>query len=435
MIERKVWAKLNDWHSVAARQALLLTGARQVGKTYIIREFAKAHYEHFAEINLLTDKNALKVLTEAGDADDILARISLLSSRKLVPGKTLIFIDEVQECKDLVTAAKPLVERGGYHFAFSGSLLGVELKDIRSVPVGYMDSITMYPLDFEEYCRARGVTDDAFDIARESFDKRAAMPDYVHSKLLRLYYEYLIVGGMPAAVDVFCESSNIRTARELQAGIIKLNRWDISRYSGKDELAIKRIYDTIPAELNKQNKRFILSDMSNRARFRELGNSFVWLTEAGVAIPVFCVDKPVHPLMLSCATNLFKLFMADVGLLTSLFLKDTALSVLARNPNVNYGSVFENAVAQELVAAGLTPYYYKSNKRGELDFVCESVSGRVIPIEVKSGKDYKRHNAMSNITDDAEYGIGESFILCESNIERHGKYTYMPVYLAGMLAR
>ena len=173
--------------------------------------------------------------------------------------------------------------------------------------------------------------------------------------------------------------------------------------------------------------------MDDRARFSRYADSLVWLSNAGVALPVFCVDEPVYPLKLSSATNLFKLFLSDVGLLTSSFMKSTMLDILAKNPNVNYGAIFENAVAQELHTAGFEIYYYKNKKRGELDFVIEDSEGKVYPIEVKSGKDYKRHNALSNILSAGEYGLEEGFVLCEDNLSRDDRVTYLPVYMTGFL--
>jgi predicted AAA+ superfamily ATPase len=173
--------------------------------------------------------------------------------------------------------------------------------------------------------------------------------------------------------------------------------------------------------------------MDERARFSRYMDSLVWLADAGGALPVFCVSEPTYPLKLSSATNLFKLFFSDVGLLTSTFLKDTTLEILAKNPYVNYGAIYENAVAQELHAAGFELYYYKNKKKGELDFVVENAQGKVIPLEVKSGKDYKRHNALSNLLGAAEYHLKEGIVLCEDNVSKDGSVMYLPVYMAGFL--
>jgi predicted AAA+ superfamily ATPase len=312
-------------------------------------------------------------------------------------------------------------------------MLGVELKNIRSVPVGYLDTLTMYPLDFEEYSIARGVPQDALGVVRTAFADRRAVPGYLHDRLISLFHEYLIVGGMPAVVDSFVNDRNLQTVRRIQENLILLNKQDISKYNEKDALIIKDIYDLIPAELNNQNKRFILKNMNEHARFGKYQECFIWLADAGVALPAFNANEPTYPLKLSQASNLFKLFMNDVGLLTSTFMKDTAIEILGKSPNVNYGSIYENAVAQELKASGHDLYYYKNKKRGELDFVVERADGAVLPIEVKSGKDYKRHNALQNVLGSEVYHIGEGFVLSDNNVEQAGMFTYLPIYMAGYL--
>jgi predicted AAA+ superfamily ATPase len=436
MLKRKAMNLLEEWARSKVRRGMLVTGSRQVGKTYLIRAFAKAHYRHFAEINFLENKTAVDMFEAADNTADLVKGISILTETELIPGKTLIFFDEVQACKEIVTAVKFLVEQTDFHFILSGSLLGVELKNIKSVPVGYMDTVTMYPLDFEEYCGAFGVTDDILSDVRESFLARSPVPDFIHDRLTKLFYEYLIVGGMPAVVSSFAETKNLATVRRIQQNLILQNKQDISKYNERDSLNIKNIYDLIPAELNNQNKRFILKDMKERAKFREYKDNFVWLAEAGVALPTYNVDEPKYPLMLSRSSNLFKLFMSDVGLLTSTFMRDTSIRILSKNPNVNYGAIFENAVAQELVSQGFGLYYFKNKKIGELDFVIETVSGTVYPIEVKAGKDYKRHNALNNVLSFPDYHVGTAIVLSERNVEVRDGIWYLPIYMVmclGML--
>jgi len=433
MLERKVWNQFELWRRMAGRTGLLVIGARQVGKTYIIRKFAETYYRNCVEINLAENKRAAAAFASAENAKELFRLITIYADVEMKPGETLVFIDEVQESKEVVTAIKFLVEQTGYHFILSGSLLGVELKDIRSVPVGYLDIIEMFPLDFEEFCGAKGVGRDLLEEAKGAFLSRSKVHEALNDKLLGLFHEYLVVGGMPAAVAAYVESNNLQQVRSIQSNIIALNKWDISKYAPGRELRIKSVYDSIPAELNKQNKRFILSDMDKRARFREYEDSLVWLTEAGVAIPVYCVEAPVFPLLMSSATNLFKLYLADVGLLTGIFVKDASVEILTKNPFVNYGSIYENAVAQELRVSGATPYYYRSKKHGELDFVIEIQGGEVAPIEVKSGKDYKRHNALCNVLAMPAYRIREAFVLHDGNLEQDGRVTYLPVYMAGWL--
>ncbi|MDR0817649.1 MAG: AAA family ATPase, partial [Clostridiales Family XIII bacterium] len=216
MISRKAYTKIHTWKQTKTRQGLLVTGARQVGKTYLIREFAKANYKNVVEINLVNSKSAVNVLEEADNAKDLFSRISAVSEKKLIPGETLIFLDEIQEFSEIVTNIKFLVEQTDYDFVLSGSLLGVELKNVRSVPVGYLDTVEMYPLDFEEYIAARGISEDLINIVRQSFADKTEVPDYLHEKMLTLFYEYLIIGGMPAVVAEFCESRNLQNVRRLQ---------------------------------------------------------------------------------------------------------------------------------------------------------------------------------------------------------------------------
>ena len=434
MLQRHVWSDFEQWKQRKNAGGLLVTGARQVGKTYLVREFAKANYENIAEINLFENKKAAEVLDSAEDAEDFFSRLSILVKTELTPGKTLIFIDEVQESKEIVTAIKFLVERYDFDFILSGSLLCVELRDVRSVPVGYLDVIEMKPLSFAEYMLARNISKEVIESIISALQKRAQVPNYLHETVMKLFHEYLIIGGMPAAVANFVESNDLRSVRRIQKNIITLYRWDISKYQKESSLLIKNMYDIIPSELNQQNKRFILNNVHEKARFNRYADSLIWLSDAGVAHPVFCVDEPIYPLKLSSSTNLFKLFLSDVGLLTSSFLKSVTLDILAKNSNINYGSIYENAIAQELDVAGFDLYYYRNKKRGEVDFIVESVQGSVLPIEVKSGKDYKRHNALSNLLATEDYQLEEGFVLCDKNVSRHDKITYLPIYMAGFLS-
>ncbi len=222
MLKRKIESKIEKHFSSDNNQALLITGARQVGKTYIIREYAKKHFEYFIEINFLENKDAVKIFENSKDSDDLLLRISAITDVPMVKGKTLIFFDEMQECKEIVTAIKFLVDEGSYYYILSGSLLGVELKDIRSVPVGYMDIFEMYPLDFFEFCRALDVSNQVLDRLKECFFNRTPVDNFVHEKMMELFNLYLIIGGMPAAVLTYIQSNNLKEVSEILKEFIKL---------------------------------------------------------------------------------------------------------------------------------------------------------------------------------------------------------------------
>lgn len=429
MLKRKASSDILYWKEHKTTQALLVDGARQVGKTYIIREFAKEHYEHFAEINFLENERAAEAVSNAGNADELFVRISAFAEGELVPGKTLVFLDEVQECKKIATAIKFLVDKfPEYDYVLSGSLLGVELKNIKSVPVGYLDSLTMYPLDFEEYCRACGLPANVIAAAESSFKDKVPVDGYIHERLLALFHEYLIVGGMPAAVQKFVEGKNITAVRNIHKNIIARYREDITKYAKKRSRAIKAIYDLMPAELSRQSKRFIVSDINKNAHFDRYENDFLWLADAGVALPVYNVGEPRPPLAISLNPSFFKLFLSDVGLLTYLCGMDATRDVLAGRTDIHYGALYENFAAQELVAHGFPSYYFKSKTLGELDFVVEHPKSTVVPLEIKSGKTYTRHSALNKVLGIENYGIQEALVFCEGNISRMDNILYAPIY-------
>lgn len=416
------------------KEALLITGARQVGKTFIIRKCAKKHFDYVIEINFIERPDAVKLFENARSSEDILLRISAFTDVPLVPGKTLIFFDEVQECKEIVTAVKFLVEDRKYRYILSGSLLGVELKDIRSVPVGYMTIMEMYPLNFFEFCRANKVAQRIFDMLELCWNEKKAIDQIVHEKLLDLFHLYLIVGGMPAVVEGYLRTKNLQEVFQLQRGILQLYKKDIAKYDPQNKLYLEEIFNLIPSELNSKNKRFILKNLNENFRFSRYEHSFIWLKEAGVALPVYCVQEPEVPLLLSKATNLFKLFLSDVGLLAAMYADGLQIKILNKEKDINFGSIYENAIAQELKMQGFELYYFNSKKQGELDFVIE-YKGNVLPIEVKSGKSYTRHNALDNVLATPRYHIEQAVVFCNENIHEKNKIVYMPVYMAGMMKK
>lgn len=432
MLKRKIDSYLDDFYKKTSK-ALLVTGARQTGKSFSIRQFGKTHFRHFVEINFIEMKGAAKALSEAKNTKDLLLRISAITNQSLVEGQTLIFFDEVQECPEIVTNIKFLVDDGRYRYIMSGSLLGVELKDLRSEPVGYMDIKEMYPLDIEEFFTAVGVSDIVWENVRKAWGDKHPVDSFVHSKLMELFHLYLVVGGMPAVVQKYVETNNLKTVLAEQKAITLLYKRDIAKYDPQNKLYLNEIFELIPVELNSKNKRFILKKLNENMKFSRYENSFIWLKEAGVALPVFNVESPTIPLKLSRSRNLFKLFQNDVGLLASQYSdEDIQLRLLSNDKNINYGAVYENAIAQELHAHGLDLYYFNSKKQGELDFVVE-INGKVVPIEVKSGKDYQRHNALSNVLNNKEYNIQQAYVFSNDNVSQLGDVLYFPIYMATFL--
>ena len=434
MLRRTIEKEIDDFLLNGKNEVLLVTGARQVGKTYIINQRAHALYKNVVEINFIMDPKKTTLFENVSSAEDILLRISAIPEVTLIPGETVIFLDEVQEAKEIVTAAKFLAMDSRYKFIMSGSLLGIELRDIRSVPVGYLRILEMFPLTFFEFCRANGLSDMVMDAIGSAFQERKPMDEFVHSKLMELFYLYLIVGGMPAAVSTYLDSKNIRDVIRVQSDILETYKRDISKYDLEDKLYLKEIFELIPSELNAKNKRFIMKKLNENFKFSRYENSFIWLKDAGVALPCFCAQEPLSPLMLSRSTNLFKLFLNDVGLLTCMYADGLQLDILSGKINMNFGSIFENAVAQQLTAGGYPLYYYNSNRQGEVDFLIEH-QGHVLPIEVKSGKNYQRHAALNHVLNNPRYDIPYGIVLTTENLRIEEKVFYYPIYMAGFFQR
>lgn len=433
MLKRKAYERIATWKSSPSKKALLVTGARQIGKTFLVRQFGQENYDNVIEFNFILNAEAKSVFSAPSTPEEILMALSLLSGKKMVPGKTLIFLDEIQEAPEAVTAIKGLVEDGRYDFILSGSLLGVELRNIRANPVGYISTLTMYPLDFEEFCWARNVQKDIFEYVNTCLHAKKQVAEPIHKQMTTLFRQYMVVGGMPDAVNTFCETENLALVRQSQEAIKDWYRIDISKYCPDSEkLKAKEAFDLVSSELNNPNKRFILKQLNENARFRNYEEAFLWLAYANVALPAYNVTEPASPLLISKERNLFKLFYSDTGILTSAYSEKAALSLLSGSQEVNHGSTFENAVAQELVAHGFNLYYFNSKKLGEVDFVVETRDGKVIPIEVKSGKSYKRHSAISNVLKVENYHLDHAVVLATGNVECNGRLFYLPVYMIAL---
>ena len=432
MISRKIDGIIAN-HFKTSKSALLLTGARQTGKTYAIRKYAETNKLNLIEINFLEDISANKIFSGAKNAKDVLLRISAYTRRKTSNTDTLVFFDEVQQCPEIITWIKFLVDEGSCRYALSGSLLGVELKDIRSVPVGYMTIKEVYPLDLMEFSMALGLTEGVLAFMRDCWERQMPVDAVVHDSMMRLVRLYLVVGGMPAAVQAYLDTNDLNVVEEKQQEILTLYRWDISQYDLDNKLKIREIFDLIPSELDAKNKRFILKKLNEHARFSKYEDSVLWLKDAGVALPTYNVKEPAVPLKLNEQRNLFKLFLNDIGLLACQYASGIQMKMLNDEVSVNNGAIYENLVAQELVAHGFGGYehcvYYFSNKRqGELDFIFEQ-EGKVVPIEVKSGKDYERHHALNNVVGNPNYAIARAYVLCNGNMETRDKIIYAPIYM------
>ncbi len=434
MLKRKIENEIAKFKKSQPKSALLLAGARQVGKTFIIRETSKSLYKSYLEINFIKQQGAKTLFTDLKDEDDFFLRLSAFTDKSLERGDTLIFFDEVQECPEVVTYIKFLVDDGRYQYILAGSLLGVELKDLRSAPVGYLREIDMYPLDFEEFLTACNFKAELLEHVRQCWQRRDAVNRGIHAKLLELFKLYLVVGGMPAVVQKYIDTRNISEVIAEQKAILREYRKDAAKYDKANKLKIERVLDLLPEELNKHNKRFLVSDVEDGGRFCRLDGNFIWLEEAGIGLAACSARDPKPPLRLSRDSSLFKLYMNDVGLLAAMYSDGIQLKMLAGDLEINFGSVYENFVAQELHAHGYPLYYFSSRKVGEVDFMVEH-DGRVEPIEVKSGKHYKAHSALDKMIGVEEYGIAHATVLSNANYSKEGKVEYLPIYFTMFMKR
>lgn len=428
MLERKIEKEIFAWLRTQDK-ALLIDGARQVGKTYIIRKVLQAEGCEFIEFNLLKTPQLCTLLGKCESVDDMVTNLSLFADKPFVKGKTVLFFDEIQEFKEITTKLKFWVDEGSFRYIFSGSLLGVELKKIRSAPVGYLKTLTMYPMDFEEFLQIYNFTDELKQSLYRSYTERIPVDETVHNRMMQIFNMYLNVGGMPAAVQRFKETKSLEDVISEHEDIVVQYKKDFTRYENDDKKPyLTQIYDLIPAELNQPNKRFNFSDLKKGLRYERSDENFIWLAEAGVALPVYNTSEPSVPLLLNEKSSLFKLFLADVGMLTTLYGRATKMQLLSENQDINYGALYENVVAQELKAHGFKLYYYNSKKFGELDFIVE-YNGKVLPIEVKSGKEYQRHSALANVLEVTNYTIEEAFVFSNYNVETKENIVYYPIYM------
>lgn len=429
-------SKIENWLK-SNKTALLVTGARQVGKTYSIRETLKRNKTSYFEINFYDRPDILDSLKGISDINEFIMKLQAYSPNTLIKGESVIFFDEIQTFPELMTKIKFLVDEGSFKYILSGSLLGIELNNITSFPVGYMDVLKMYPMNLFEVAIAFGVKKETISYLHECFTKRIKIDSIIHQKMLNIFYYYLIIGGMPAAVQEFLNSRNINNVSEIDKNIISQYKADFSKYEANDrKLKIIAIYDNIPSQLNKQNLRFIFTYLNKELKFDRYENSFLWLKDAGATYPCYQVDEPCSPLIMSKNKNFFKLFLNDVGLLVCNFppfVKEKLLN-LNQNQDINLGAIFENFVMQELKSNDIEPYFFKNTKVGEIDFLVESFD-HLLAIEVKSGNDYKKHKALNNLINEYPKIKYESLVLSRFNLETESEVTYLPIYMTGFIGR
>lgn len=435
MLYRKIEKDIEGYLRAEDDRIMILEGARQIGKSFIIREVGKKLYDNFIEINFAEDDEGPKIFKGIGTTEGFYFTLSSVYGEKLDRYEnTLIFLDEIQHYPQYLTLLKFFREDRRFRFIASGSMLGITLRETTSIPVGSIIRKNMYQLDFEEFLIANGFGQEALNTLRTKLMNRESLDESLHDYIMNLFRRYLLVGGLPAAVNEYLDSHNIVKVRNVQENIRSLYEVDATKYE-KDSnktLLIRRIYNMIPSQLENKKKRIIIKDIQNKIgdRFDNYLEEFEYLISSGTALEVSAISNPKYPLAESAHKNLMKLYLNDVGLLTMLLYKNSIRPVISDEDSVNLGSVYESVVAQELKAHGHKLFYYDNKQRGEVDFLIDDYSSTtILPIEVKSGKDYTRHSALNNLLKVRDYDIASGLVLSNSReIKTVGNVSYMPVY-------
>ena len=434
MLYRKFSVRLEQFLNNEPDKILLVNGARQIGKSYLIRNVGTRMFKNFVEINLKADKEGLGIFSTVKSKDDFYLQLGAIAGERLGNrANTLVFLDEIQSYPHLMTMLKFLNEDGKYRYIASGSELGVALAQTSSVPIGSIAIEQMYPLDFEEFLLAMGCAQTTINAVGQHFKNREPLNDALHNYMLQQFKVYLLVGGMPDAINKFLENRNMARVRDIQRDIHTLYRIDASQYDSSKKLAIRNIYDLIPSNMENKKKRIVVKNIEGKAghkQFSDYAEEFEYLTNSGVALAVRAISNPKFPLLESESKNLLKLYLSDVGLLTMLLYGTNINAVLGDVCSINLRAVYESAVAQELHAHGYALHYYDNKQRGEVDFLIDDYSRlAVLPIEVKSGKDYKVHSALDKFLATPDYHITQAIVFSnEQRVYTEQGTTYLPIY-------
>lgn len=435
MLYRKIGSYIEEHLKSDSDKILLLEGARQIGKSYIIREVSKRVYDNFVELNFVEDEDGKKLFKDIHSTEDFYITLSMVAGDKLDKYEnTLVFLDEIQQYPQYLTMLKFFRQDKRYRFIASGSLLGLTLHSTTSIPIGSIIRKEMFQLDFEEFLIANSFGNDAITFIKNKFKNKESLPESQHNRLMDLFKRYLIVGGMPDAVNIYLETHNIVKVRELQNNIIKMYADDASKYESNNgkNLMIKRIYDMIPSQMENKKKRIVVKDIRNKDgdRFDKYYEEFEYLISSGITLDVHAISNPRFPLAESAHKNLLKLYLNDIGMLTSQLYDKNIKPILDDIKSINLGSVYESVVAQELKSHGNKLFYYDNRNKGEVDFILDDYNNlSILPIEVKSGRDYSIHSALNNMISTNEYNVKHAFVLSnERVVKQKDNILYLPIY-------
>lgn len=433
MLRRKFEPILRDFLKKSPDKILLVNGARQIGKSYIIRHVCGELFPNYVEIDLRADKESNALFANVKSTDDFYFQLGLLAGSRLGTREdTMVFLDEIQVYPHLLTMLKFLNQEKRFRYIASGSQLGIALFETPSVPMGSIESAQMYPLDFEEFLWAMGMGEEAIEEIGKKMAERESLDESSHEYIMKLLKYYLLVGGLPEAVDLFTQSRNLYKVRTVQKDIHDLYGIDASQYDKERKLKIKRIYDMIPSNMENRKKRIIYQKIEDKKgkHFADYEDEFDYLVNSGISLDVTAICNPKFPLKESESKNLVKLYLNDVGILTSILYGMNANAVITDEKSINLGTVYESFVAQELKAHGFKLFYYDNKKKGEVEFLIDDHNRlSVMPIEVKSGKDYKIHSALDGFISTPDYHISSAIVLSnERSIELKDGILYMPIY-------
>lgn len=433
MLFRKIESLIEAHLRSDSPKILLIDGARQVGKTYIINHVAHRIFENVIEINMVADSLGDRLFSEVNTVEDFYLQVSMLAGAKMKQREnTLIFIDEIQAYPHLLTLLKFLSKDNKFTYIASGSLLGVTLADTPSIPMGSIRKVRMYPLDFEEFLYANGMNEIVVNAMRKKFEKLEPLDEPMHKKIMDLFRKYLLVGGLPDAVNAYLKQKNIQAVREVQREIHSYYAADASKYDEEKKLMIRRVYDLIPSNMENKKKRVIAQKIENKRgkTFNDYVDEFEYLISAGIALKVQAISNPTFPLIESAGKNLLKLYLSDVGILTGILYGNNIRAILGDERSINLGSVYETVVASELIAHGFSLFYYDNRSKGEVDYLIDDYASlSTVPIEVKSGKDYTVHSALNAFAQNEDYHIQKAFVVSnEREVMMKGKITYLPIY-------
>ena len=433
MLFRKIEAQIEDHLKSDSRAIMLVDGARQVGKTYIIRHVGQKLFENYIELNLVEDYVGARLFANAKTVEDFYLAVSMLAGDRMKEKEnTLIFIDEIQAYPHLLTLLKFLAQDDRFTYIASGSLLGVTLAQTTSIPMGSIRMVRMFPLDFEEFLYANGMNALVVSSLRKKYERQESLDEATHAKVLDMFRKYLLVGGMPDAVNAFVTEKNIQRVRQIQSEIYAYYAADASKYDDGRKLKSRRIYDLIPSNLENKKKRVVAQSIENKRgkTFADYQDEFDYLISAGIALSVQAISTPVFPLIQSSGKNLLKLYLNDVGILSGILYGNNIQAILSDEESINLGSVYECVVASELIAHGHKLFYYDNRTKGEVDFLIDDYDSlSAVPIEVKSGKDYTVHSALNAFVSNEDYHVKKAIVLSnEREITTKSKITYLPIY-------